>query len=591
MRSMSAVRLCCAIALCTPFAFNTAAFTCFLAAEFSRNHDAPQVGSTVCTVLIKCGKSGHTTPTAVNRALRCGHPRSFSRGGGARGEAAPAPAHPEHRADGGAARPEMSTIAPPPMSTPTRPARPLPASVPYLPHDDVEGGSSLGDPTASRGRRAPRRQPSRAAPDGRRGVLAAHRARPLRGARAGHVPPAPSQALRTIGVARQERSVDAASADEDLDDRLARRVFMTLRRLATIERDDPLAPTLASRARMLTELGIVRAPQVLDVCAIYGPDNPRATSALTRDPLRILGPSLEDDLAAVGAIAAVDLERRARTPSSRLRSRATKPAACPPATAAGVGVFPRRRVVHRRVDPRGARVGRSHRRGFEWITIIRPGHLQGRVRGERTSTFGERRGGGGKGRVAAAARGALAAAADRIARETIPMIETYGARPGRAGRTWFDGGRVRDGVVRDGDAAAGHARSSSLPGRRRPNGRGRRRDRVDDDDDAAGDASMAGKIESLRALFPDHTYGDGYLALALDAHGGDAEVTAARCSRGTRRVFTRDRRDVVRWPRTARRKRKRKRKRKRRRRGHPRDGPYARRGARRVEGHVGGTGR
>ena len=34
------------------------------------------------------------------------------------------------------------------MSTPPRPARPLPASVPYLPHDDVDGGSAgegLGD--------------------------------------------------------------------------------------------------------------------------------------------------------------------------------------------------------------------------------------------------------------------------------------------------------------------------------------------------------------------------------------------------------------------------------------------------------------
>ena len=203
---------------------------------------------------------------------------SFSRGGGARGEAAPAPAHPEHRADGGAARPEMSTIAPPPMSTPTRPARPLPASVPYLPHDDVEGGSSLGDPTAS-------------------AVVALLDAnlRALLRMDAGefwrHIAHDPSvaRALDTYlqhrrrpyersGKTRQERSVDAASADEDLDDRLARRVFMTLRRLATIERDDPLAPTRASRARMLTELGIVRAPR----CSTSAPSSARTTLAPRR---------------------------------------------------------------------------------------------------------------------------------------------------------------------------------------------------------------------------------------------------------------------------------------------------------------------
>ena len=194
------------------------------------------------------------------------------------------------------------------MSTPPRPARPLPASVPYLPHDDVDGGSSLGDPTAS-------------------AVVALLDAnlRALLRLDAGdfwrHIAHDPSVA-RALDTYLQHRrrpydptsrasSRSAASADEDLDDRLARRVFMTLRRLATIERDDPLAPTREARARTLTELGLVRAPTVLDVCAIYGPDNPRATSALTRDLLRILGPAFEDDLAAVGAIAAVDLERRA----------------------------------------------------------------------------------------------------------------------------------------------------------------------------------------------------------------------------------------------------------------------------------------
>jgi len=271
------------------------------------------------------------------------------------------------------------------MSTPTRPARPLPASVPYLPHDDVEGGSSLGDPTAS-------------------AVVALLDAnlRALLRMDAGefwrHIAHDPSVA-RALDTYLQHRrrpydrsgktrpaSVDASSADEDLDDRLARRVFMTLRRLATIERDDPLAPTLASRARTLTELGIVRAPQVLDVCAIFGPDNPRTTSALTRDLLRILGPSLEDDLAAVGAIAAVDLERRA---DALVEAAFAGDAPGVPAGESRLALEYFRDVATALVELIRAAPALAARidEGSSGSRSSRPGHLQGR--GARTSTFGE----------------------------------------------------------------------------------------------------------------------------------------------------------------------------------------------------------
>ena len=157
-----------------------------------------------------------------------GTPRFFSaRRRRARGKAAPAPDHPKHRADGGAARPAMSTIAPPPMSTPTRPARPLPASVPYLPHDDVDGGSSLGDPTASA---------VVALLDANLRALLRMDAEEFWR----HIAHDPSvaRALDTY-LQHRRRPYDptktrasqrsAASEDEDLDDRLARRVMKTLR--------------------------------------------------------------------------------------------------------------------------------------------------------------------------------------------------------------------------------------------------------------------------------------------------------------------------------------------------------------------------
>ena len=95
---------------------------------------------------------------------------------------------------------------------------------------------------------------------------------------------------------------DDDDAHEDLDDRLARRVFMTIRRLATIERDDPLVPTLASRATALTKLRLVDAAKILDVCALFGPDNPRPTAALVADLIAMFGEPLLNDLAAVRAM-------------------------------------------------------------------------------------------------------------------------------------------------------------------------------------------------------------------------------------------------------------------------------------------------
>ena len=468
-----------------------------------------------------------------------GTPRFFSaRRRRARGKAAPSPAHPKHRADGGAARPAMSTIAPPPMSTPTRPARPLPASVPYLPHDDVDGGSSLGDPTAS-------------------AVVALLDAnlRALLRMDAGefwrHIAHDPSvaRALDTY-LQHRRRPYDptktrasqrsAASEDEDLDDRLARRVFMTLRRLATIERDDPLAPTRAARARTLTELGLVRAPTVLDVCAIYGPDNPRATSALTRDLLRILGPSLEDDLAAVGAIAAVDLERRADAlvEAAFAGDEAGGLGLGAPAGTAQLALEYFRDVAStiveliRAVPALASRIDEGSRPSpaprtstFGEMTVVEEGGAEGVCRG---GAFAE---------GAVTHRGALAAAADRIASETIPMIETS-AEAFAAGTAGGGGEGAGGGAVAVACAAASSAMETLLRVMRDPPPPSSPEEDladadgdyvVDDDDDV--DASMAGKIESLRALFPDQ-YGDGYLALALDAFGGDPESAAGALLEG-----------------------------------------------------------
>ena len=279
---------------------------------------------------------------------------------------------------------------------------------------------------------------------------------------------------------------------------------------------------------------------MLDVCAIYGPDNPRATSALTRDLLRILGPALEDDLAAVGAIAAVDLERRAD---------ALVEAAFADDEAGGLGLG---------VPAGTAQLALAYFRdaASTIVELIRAvPALASRIdEGSRpsppprTTTFGEmtvaeeggaRGGRGGAFAAAARLRGALAATADRLARETIPMIETS-AEAFAAGTGGEDDGEA-GGAVAVACAAASSAMETLLRVMRDPppspadegedlaeyvDG-----DRVDDDDDDDVDASMAGKIESLRALFPDQ-YGDGYLALALDAFGGDPESAAGALLEG-----------------------------------------------------------
>ena len=246
---------------------------------------------------------------------------------------------------------------------------------------------------------------------------------------------------------------------------------------------------------------------------------------------------LEDDLAAVGAIAAVDLERRAD---------ALVEAAFADDEAGGLGLG---------VPAGTAQLALAYFRdaASTIVELIRAvPALASRIdEGSRpsppprTTTFGEMtvaeeggaRGGRGGAFAAAARRGALAATADRIARETIPMIETS-AEAFAAGTGGEDDGSA-GGAVAVACAAAASAMETLLRVMRDPppspadegedlaeyvDG-----DRVDDDDDV--DASMRGKIESLRALFPDQ-YGDGYLALALDAFGGDPESAAGALLEG-----------------------------------------------------------
>ena len=203
----------------------------------------------------------------------------------------------------------MSTIAPP------RPTNALPTSVPYLPRDDHGGGSSQFDPISAA---------VVASLDANLGALLRmecgefwrHIAHDVSIARALDTylryrrRPYDDGAVCAVAPPTTTND-DDDDAHEDLDDRLARRVFMTIRRLATIERDDPLVPTLASRATALTKLRLVDAAKILDVCALFGPDNPRPTAALVADLIAMFGEPLLNDLAAAGAAAAVDMDARA----------------------------------------------------------------------------------------------------------------------------------------------------------------------------------------------------------------------------------------------------------------------------------------
>ena len=286
---------------------------------------------------------------------------------------------------------DMSTIAPP------RPTNALPTSVPYLPRDDHGGGSSQFDPISAA---------VVASLDANLGALLRmecgefwrHIAHDVSIARALDTylryrrRPYDDGAVCAVAPPTTTND-DDDDAHEDLDDRLARRVFMTIRRLATIERDDPLVPTLASRATALTKLRVVDAAKILDVCALFGPDNPRRHRRARRRPHRHVRRTVTERPRRRGRRRRGGHGRtRGRTHRGHVRRRRARPVDARRRTR----LLPRRRSHAHRTHPRGAGNRRSTRRRPRSVGQVsdNPGNLAYLRRDDRTRARKWRRGRG-----------------------------------------------------------------------------------------------------------------------------------------------------------------------------------------------------
>ena len=163
---------------------------------------------------------------------------------------------------------------------PPRPAKPLPPCVPFLPQDN---DAAACDPSASA---------VVALLNDRLGRLLRSDA-PTFWAHLAH-DASIANALDTYLQFRR-RPHDARLEDLDVttmtasaeEHDLARRVFLVHRRVG--DGGEPNAPALATRSHIVRFRNLVDPPKVLDLCALYGPDNPKdlervlARLAETRD--------------------------------------------------------------------------------------------------------------------------------------------------------------------------------------------------------------------------------------------------------------------------------------------------------------------
>ena len=435
----------------------------------------------------------------------------------------------------------MSMIAPP------RPTNALPTSVPYLPRDDHGGGSSQFDPISAA---------VVASLDANLGALLRmecgefwrHIAHDVSIARALDTylryrrRPYDDGAVCAVAPPTTTND-DDDDAHEDLDDRLARRVFMTIRRLATIERDDPLVPTLASRATALTKLRLVDAAKILDVCALFGPDNPRPTADLVADLIAMFGEPLLDDLAAAGTAAAVDMDARA---DALIEDMFADDGLDPTTRDDALGYFRDVGATLTELIRAAPAIASRLDEGREVSDKCRTTQETSRTFGEMTihecGSGGGGAGGKGKGgNDVAVAPGALAAAIDRVVNETTPTLEQMSDASANDESGTFDA--ESSASVRVKCAVATSALMTLLRVMRDPpvecvpggvpgaaavvSGYG---------GESFGEKEKelvlaTEKIEALRGLLPDH--GDGYLAAVLDAFDGNPETAAGHVFEGS----------------------------------------------------------
>ena len=418
-------------------------------------------------------------------------------------------------------------------SLPRPPARPLPPCVPFLPHDDA---ASAADPTASAVVALLNDRLEallRADPDAFWSHLA-HDASLRR-------------ALDTYLQFRRRPHDHAGDGDARAhtaaaEDALARRVFVVFRR-ACAPADEPGATvTRDARAATLRDRRVLDVPKLVDLCAIYGPDNPAAVALLARDAATLV-PNLDRALADAGARLASGLE----TTADRLAAAAFEDGALdenarddalryfhdvavslaalvrahPPFAEAllrgGAGTDDEVVVARGRDEAHN----RQNRKG-KAVMVSEDAHVASdgsnvnpNLNPNPHASIDPRH----------AAPGALLEAIDRVAHETTPLLSGVG-----------EGGAV---VV-----AAADATTRALDATRRLLADPPELDpRVGSNLDATAGASsastgsgsgpdpaLAAAIAQVRAIFPDH--GDGFLALALERFGGDPEACAANLLEG-----------------------------------------------------------
>ena len=294
----------------------------------------------------------------------------------------------------------------------------------------------------------------------------------------------------------------AASSSDDALRRsasLAKRVFNTYRRLATPS--EPGSPFRGpdDHARALRASALAEPPCVLDVCAIFGRDNPRETAELVKTLHAIL--DLASPFAAAAKSAAEGLER---TADELLHAAFENDTPGVPAA--------KRDDALRYFHDVAATVHAVARASPELAAAMTEGdervNSTDDTKGKAPATSSSDR------RASNASASALADAMDRVANETVPTLAANApANVARAAETV--------------SAALAAARETLLRGA----SEGTAKKRSDPDDRSARlERNDAEALATLRGIFPDRS--EAFLARALARFGGDAELAAGRLLEG-----------------------------------------------------------
>ena len=463
---------------------------------------------------------------------------------------------------------------------PPRPAKPLPPCVPFLPQDN---DAAACDPSASA---------VVALLNDRLGRLLRSDA-PTFWAHLAHDASIANaldtylQFRRRPHDARLDGDVTNAASAEEHD--LARRVFLVHRRVG--DGGEPNAPALATRSAIVRHRKLVDPPKVLDLCALYGPDNPRDLervlarlvetrdaepsrlevydSTRAEDSARNQTTTLGDAFADAGAAIAANLEQMAdRVVTSAIdESMALSRDATKDAlryfhdVAASLALLARHApALARRCKGDAAKDERralSTTKGLSGLSAVRSEHLDtasiGKGKAPMSSlsslTLGPSTD-SDLGFVTCAPE-SLCDALERVARETC------GALGGAAGLGDASAGSsssssriepsiadaanaVRAAVLRgrdallalDGDEGGGTSRDAGPDANVRAYGTVAHAEQFSIDASAAPPppAALARKVREVRELFPEH--GEGFLAAALEAFGNDVSETASRLFEG-----------------------------------------------------------